>query len=149
MEKETVLVVDDELGPRASLNMILKSLYQVELAENGIAAIQIMQEKEVDLVTMDIRMPGPSGVEVLKKIKEKWPSVEVLVITGYGTLRTALDAIHYGASDYLLKPFDIANLVEVTRRLITRKKRNDEINRFLHQNQDQPGAPTPLYEISP
>lgn len=130
--EETVLIVDDELGPRESLKMILKSHYRIESAENGMAAMGILlEEKKIDLVTMDIRMPGPSGIEVLKKIKERWPSVEVLMVTGYGTLRTAMDAIHYGACDYLLKPFDIDEIVAVVRKGLARKKQNDEMNRLF------------------
>ncbi len=126
--EETVLIVDDEIGPRESLKMILKSLYRIESAENGMDAIGILQEKKVDLVTVDIRMPGPSGIDVLRKIKEQWPSVEVLIVTGYGTLRTAMDAIHYGAFDYLLKPFDIEEIVAVICKALIRKKRNDAMN---------------------
>ncbi len=146
--EETILIVDDQLGPRESLKMILKSHYRIESAENGMDAIGVLQDKKIDLITMDIRMPGPSGLEVLKKVKERWPFIEVLIVTGHGTLRTSMDAIHYGACDYLLKPFNIDELLESIRKALARKKRNDYINRLVDENKDFPGikghVPEPL-----
>ena len=121
MKTKTILVVEDEMGPRESLKMILGPHYNVELAENGLRAVEILEKRLIDGVTMDLRMPGPSGIEALKRIKKRWPSIQVLVITGYATLRTALDAIRHGAFDYLQKPFNIDELVDTMRRMITKK----------------------------
>jgi len=134
MDTKTILVVEDELGPRESLKMILGSKYHVEVAENGIKAFEMLSKKNIDGITMDLRMPGPSGIEVLKQIKAKFPSIEVLVITGYGTLRTALDAMRYGAYNYILKPFNIDEIVGTMERMLLKKKKMDQMDFYVHEN---------------
>jgi DNA-binding NtrC family response regulator len=131
---KTLLIVEDELGPRESLKMILGSHYNIEVAENGLKAVDILSKKKIDGVTMDLRLPGPCGIEVLKQIKLKFPAIEVLVITGYGTLRTALDAMRYGAYNYLLKPFNIDEVVDLIRKMLDRKDQMEEWACFRNGN---------------
>ncbi|MDY7033972.1 MAG: response regulator, partial [Thermodesulfobacteriota bacterium] len=100
-----VLVVDDELGPRESLKMILKPMFNVYTAKDGQEALEFIKEKSVNLVTLDLKMPGMSGIDVLKEIKKCNPNIEVIVLTGYGSMNTAVDALRCGALDYLTKPF--------------------------------------------
>ena len=127
MKEKTILVVEDEMGPRESLKMILGPRYHVETAENGLKAVEILEKKPVDGVTIDLRMPGPSGIEVLKQIRKRWPLTQVLVITGYATLKTALDAIRYGAFNYLQKPFDVDELIDAVRGMIAKKEALEEM----------------------
>ena len=104
----TILVVDDEVGPRESLRMILKPTYEVYTASNGQEALQFIRREKIDLVTLDLKMPGISGIDVLKEINKLNADIEVVIITGYGTLTNAVEAIRYGAVDFISKPFNVA-----------------------------------------
>ena len=75
--KETILIVDDEAGPRESLRMILKPLYEIYTASDGQEALQLIQSKDIDVVTLDLNMPGLSGIDVLKEIRNLRPKTEV------------------------------------------------------------------------
>jgi len=112
----TLLVVDDEEGPRQSLRMVFKSDYYVHAVESGDKAIEYVRNHPVHVVILDIRMAGQSGIEVLRQIKAISPSVEVIMLTAYETLETARQAIRLGACDYLNKPFDIATIRESVKR---------------------------------
>ena len=132
VSKRTILIVDDEVGPRESLKMVLKPFYKIETAEDGTKALQIIEQKEIDLVTLDLKMPGLEGGEVLKKIKQKKPEIEVLIVTGYGSLKSAIDGIRHGACDYLIKPFNISDVVNVINKAITKKRKMEELKNFLY-----------------
>lgn len=132
VSKRTILIVDDEVGPRESLKMVLKPFYKVETAEDGTKALQIIEQKEIDLVTLDLKMPGLEGGEVLKKIKQKKPEIEVLIVTGYGSLKSAIEGIRHGACDYLIKPFNISDIVNIINKAINKKRKMEELKNFLH-----------------
>ncbi len=100
-----ILVVDDELGPREALRMILKAKYQVLTAVNGPDALQVLSDTPPDIVLLDIKMREMNGIEVLRAIKETDTGIEVIMMTAYASLQTARDAMAHGASEYLLKPF--------------------------------------------
>lgn len=102
---QRILVVDDELGPRESLRMILKSAYEVVTASNGSEALRLVRESRPDLVFLDIKMREMNGIEVLKAIKQIDPSIEVVMITAYASFETARDAMANSAMDYIIKPF--------------------------------------------
>jgi len=121
-ENINVLVVDDEVGPRESLKMILKPFYHVWTAENGTDALNLMKAHKFDLVTLDLKMPGLHGTEVLQTIKRDHQATEVVIVTGFGGLKTAVDGIRFGAADYLLKPFSIAEMLTTIRRVLDRRQ---------------------------
>jgi len=121
-QKGTILVVDDETGPRESLRMILKPLYDVHTAADGQEALQFIGNENVDLVTLDLRMPGLSGIEVLREIKKRKDDVEVIIVTGYGTLANAQEAIRYGAVDFISKPFNVADIIAIISKSFERRK---------------------------
>jgi signal transduction histidine kinase len=123
-----VLVIDDEMGPRESLRMLLKPNYQVYTADNVDAGLQLLREKKPDAVISDIRMPGTSGIDGLRKIREIDPHVAVIMLTGFGALDTAQEALRLGANDYLSKPFDAKQMREVISRNVerTRVQRSSE-----------------------
>lgn len=125
--KGTVLIVDDETGPRESLKILLKPHYKVEEADGGLRAMQIIRKRKVDLVTLDLRMPGMDGVAVLKSIKEYNPHIEVMIITGYGSgpQGSAADLVQLGASSYHTKPFDVPQLMTEIAQAIHNKKKLD------------------------
>lgn len=105
-----ILVIDDELGPRESLRMVLKNDYDVALADHVDEGLAKLQEWQPDVVIMDIRMPNKSGIEGLQELRVLDPLVSVIMLTGYGSLETAQKAIRLGANDYLKKPFDIEEI---------------------------------------
>ena len=119
--KPHILIVDDEMGPRESLKMILNPYYTVHTADRGAQAIEMLKEIPVDLVTLDLKMPGLSGINVLEKVKEHDPDIEAIIITGYGSLDTAIEGLRLGAFDYISKPFDVNHILALVRRGLERR----------------------------
>ncbi|MEE9369057.1 MAG: hybrid sensor histidine kinase/response regulator [Pontiella sp.] len=117
-----VLVIDDEKGPRESLRMVLKYDYEIFLAERVDAGVELLRDIEPDLVIMDIRMPEKSGIEGLQEIRDINPNVSIVMLTGYGDLETAQQAIRFGANDYLQKPFDTDDIQAVVKKYVNRSK---------------------------
>lgn len=115
-----VLIIDDELGPRESLRILLKNEYEVFCADSVNRGIELLREKQPDVVVMDIRMPGKTGIEGLREIRALDPHVAVVMLTGFGALETAQEALRLGASDYLKKPFDTREMMEVIRTNVRR-----------------------------
>ena len=117
-----ILVVDDELGPRESLRMLLKGSYEIKTADSGVAALDEIPRYRPDLVILDIKMPEMSGLEVLRHVKERDASVEVVMITAYASLETVRQALTYGAFEYLIKPFSRQDLENTVRRALQRRQ---------------------------
>jgi nitrogen regulation protein NR(I) len=108
---ERILIVDDDQSMRYSLNRMLEGQgLQLSLAKNGAEALERFEQDRPELVVMDIKMPGQSGLEVLREIKERDPKALVILMTAFGTTETAIEAMKYGAFDYILKPFDIPQM---------------------------------------
>ena len=100
---DKILIVDDDASMRYSLNRMLENQsFFVSLAKNGVEALELFDQEKPDLVIMDIRMPGQSGLEVLKEIKERDPKALVILMTAFGTTETAIEAMKFGAFDYIL-----------------------------------------------
>src|SRR5437867_3729696 len=102
-EKPTLLIVDDEKGVRESTRFVFKDDYNVLMAHDGPTAIEIAQQHPIDAAVLDIRMPGMSGIDVLNRLKEIDPTIEVVMLTAFETLETARQALRLGACDYLNK----------------------------------------------
>ena len=117
-----ILVIDDEMGPRESLRMLLKPDYQVHTADCVEAGIKLLKESQPDTIVMDIRMPGITGIEGLRQIREIDPNLSVIMLTGFGALETAKEALRLGASDYISKPFDAREMREVIGRNVERTR---------------------------
>jgi DNA-binding NtrC family response regulator len=135
-QKGSILIVDDEVGPRESLRMILKPIYEIYTAANGDEALQVISKESIDLVTLDLRMPGLSGIDVLREIKKIKADVEVIVITGYGTLTNAQEAIRYGAGDFISKPFNVADIISIISKSFERRNYNLKIKNLIQQIKD-------------
>ena len=131
----SIMVVDDEVGPRESLRMILKPMYHVHTVENGPAAIKFLSENKVDLVTLDLNMPEMTGIEVLEKIKKIQPDLDVIVITGYGTLNNAQEAIRYGAGDFISKPFNVPDVISIVSKSFQRRTQEMKIKDLIQKLQ--------------
>ena len=138
-----ILIVDDEIGPRESLRMILKPNYNVYAVENGYAAIEMIQQIQMDVLTLDLKMPGISGIDTLKEIRVIDPDVMVIIITGYGTLKSAIEAIRYGVFDYIPKPFNVPEILSIIDKSIQRRKLNLKVKEVLGNclNQQLPKEP--------
>jgi len=106
----TILVVDDELSILESFRMILKENYRVLTALDGLKALEILRNECVNLVILDIMLPGMSGLEVLSEIRKIDNDVEVIMVTAVKAVKTAIEAMKLGASDYIIKPFDVEEI---------------------------------------
>ena len=130
-DREVVLVVDDERGPRESLRMILQPNYEVLVARDGSEALQLLRSQPVDLVTLDLSMPGIHGEELMRLMRQEFPEVEVVIITGHGSLENATRAIRYGVADYLQKPFDVVQVSAAVFRCLSRRRGRTRLVGFL------------------
>ncbi len=129
--KKSVLVVDDEAGPRESLRMILKPHYEVHTASDGQEALSLIKNKDIGVVTLDLNMHGLSGIEALKEIKKLKPDTEVIVISGYGTLQDAREAVRFGAGDFISKPFNVAEIISIVAKSFERRGDNLRVKGLL------------------
>ena len=101
-----LLVVDDEKGICSTIEAVLKAAgHQVEVADSGELALALMRKSAPDILLTDLRMDGMSGLDLLGKTREYFPSVTTVIMTAYGTIDTAVSAMRSGAYDYLVKPF--------------------------------------------
>ena len=119
-----VLLVDDEKDFVEMLGLRLEEAGEnVTAAHSGQECLQVLEKKEIDVVILDILMPGMDGIATLKEIKKRFPLVEVIMLTGHGTTESAVKGLKLGAFDYLLKP---AHFGELTAKLESARKRKDE-----------------------
>ncbi|MAG30772.1 MAG: hypothetical protein CL908_07780 [Deltaproteobacteria bacterium] len=130
-DRAHVLIVDDEQGPRESLRMILSGRYAVSAAGNGNEALDVLRTTEVDLVTVDLNMPGMRGDELMRTIRSEFPQTEIIVITGCGSVETAIEGIRHGVFDYLTKPFDVVQVSASVERALDRHQDRARMVEFL------------------
>jgi len=124
-----ILVVDDEEIVRESLlDWLREDGYEVEAAEDGFKALEKFKERPWDIALIDLKMPKMDGLELLGKIKETWPETQVVIITAYATVNTAVQAIKIGAYDYLVKPFNPEELSLLIKRLVESQSLIKEIS---------------------
>jgi len=124
----TLLIVDDEEGPRLSLQFIFKDDYDILMASNGPAAIELAQNNRIDVAVLDIRMSGMSGIEVLERLKFVDPSIEVVMMTAFETTDTMRQALRLRACDYINKPFDLATMRAAVANAMQRRTLESEIH---------------------
>jgi len=121
-DRASLLIVDDERGPAESLRMVFKADYEVFTAPSGSEALQILHAKPIDVVTLDLRMPGMPGVEVMEHIKRFDPDIEIIVVTGYASLDSAVRGLRNRVFDYVTKPFDVPQISDLVRRAVARRR---------------------------
>lgn len=129
--KPTVLVIDDEAGPRDALKVILRPFFNIQSAESAKAAIDVLNSHPIDLITLDQKLPDRQGLDLLQDIKHTHADVEVIIITGYGSLKSAMEGIRHGAAGYLLKPFNVTELITLVNQTLEKKQRLDFLRSFL------------------
>jgi DNA-binding NtrC family response regulator len=133
-ETTSILIVDDELGVRESLKMIFKPVYRVHTAADGKEALQCLQKNQIDVVTLDLKMPGLSGMDILQEIKKRDPNIEVIIITAYGTAQNTLDAAQYGAMGLIAKPFNMIDIINNVNKSLERRNCNLRRKNFTLYN---------------
>ncbi|HDZ91293.1 MAG: response regulator [Deltaproteobacteria bacterium] len=113
MEKMKMLLVDDEERFLSTTKKLLsRKGYDVLTASSGVEALEILRTHNIHVVILDVKMPGMDGIETLKAIKRTYPLVEVIMLTGHGTIDSAVEGLKSGATDYLTKPADVQDLIE-------------------------------------
>ena len=130
-QKPTVLVIDDEAGPRDALKVILRPFFNIQSAESAQAAIDVLNQQPIDLITLDQKLPDRQGLDLLQEIKHDHADIEVIIITGYGSLKSAMEGIRHGAAGYLLKPFNVTELITLVNQTLEKKQRLDYLRRYL------------------
>jgi two-component system nitrogen regulation response regulator GlnG len=138
--QERVLIVDDELIARKVLNRVLTNAgFYVADSSNGISALSRLVTMKFDAVTVDLRMPVISGLDLLEKIKERHPDIAVIIVTAVDDVSTAVECMKKGADDYLTKPFDlkivpgiISRAIQKRERELARKEHSLEVEHKLH-----------------
>jgi signal transduction histidine kinase len=162
MEQQTmgkVLVVDDELGVRESIRLTLKDLHEVVLMDSGEAALEYLNTNEVEVVFLDIMMPGMSGLEALRILKANENSPEVIMVTATRTVDNAVQAMKYGAFEYIMKPFDVDELKILAERaienrrlaiecLVLKQQMDESKERFYKQLEDKVSERTHELEVA-
>ena len=119
-----VLLVDDEKDFIEMLSLRLKEVGEkITVAYSGQEGLDALEKADIDVVILDIKMPGMDGIETLREIKKQYPLVEVIMLTGHGSTETAVQGMKLGAFDYLMKPADFTDL---TAKLEGARKRKDE-----------------------
>jgi DNA-binding NtrC family response regulator len=132
-EKKSILIVDDEPSVRESLRMILNRSYEVHTAADGREALNCLHEKNIDLVTLDLMMPGVSGVQVLREIKNIDEDIEVVIITAYGNAHNAQDIVRFGAGAMIQKPFNVPDVTSTIGKSLERRKNGVEVKGLIEQ----------------
>src|SRR5438045_8094623 len=127
MPRERILIVDDEANARTALAELLRDEgYAVETAADGFKALPKLEELAPDAVVTDLKMPGLSGLELMAKVRERDPEAIVIVMTAFGAVESAVQAMRQGAADYLTKPVNVEELSLVLKRELERKRLRKE-----------------------
>jgi len=147
----SILIIDDESAIRNVLEDILKDEgYRIHLASDGIEGLRLLKRHPIDIVFLDVWLPGKGGIDVLVEIKDKWPEVEVIIISGHATVETAVKAIKLGAYDYLEKPLDLGRVVTLARNSIqleTLKRENAALRKGQFLEDEMIGSAEGMQKI--
>jgi len=122
MKRPRILLVDDEVAfANNLLKLLSKRGYDAVVVYNGADAVNMIGEKEFDVIILDMKMPGMDGIATLKEIKKKAPFVEVVILTGHGSVESGIEGMQLGAFDFLMKPVSIDDLQEKVSEAYRRK----------------------------
>jgi putative two-component system response regulator len=111
--------------------VILRPFFNIQVAESATAAIDVLNSQPIDLITLDQKLPDRQGLDLLQDIKLHHANIEVIIITGYGSLKSAMEGIRHGAAGYLLKPFNVTELLSLVNQTLEKKQRLDFLRNFL------------------
>lgn len=128
MKNKPILVVDDEKNIRLTLSHALESLdVPVRTAVNGEEALKKIKEEAFGLLILDLKMPGMDGMEVLRRVRESWPKIRVIIITAHGTIESAVEAMKLGAVDFVQKPFSPGEIRELVTHVLDREALDEDM----------------------
>ncbi len=131
MAQEKILVIDDELFVRELLQEFLsKEGYNVYLAESGEKAINLIKTNRVEIALIDLKMPGMDGISTLKEIKKIAPETIAVILTGYPTIESSIEALRSGAYDYVVKPFKLNDLKNTIEKALNEYRLKSEIGQL-------------------
>lgn len=131
IKSASILVVDDELGIRESLRMILKDRFNVLTASNVDEAVKSLEKTNADVMFLDIRMPKVNGLDFLKRVQSFTSAIPVIIITAFPSSQTAITAFRNGAFDYITKPFESSEILEVAERALSHRTKLSNRNRLV------------------
>jgi DNA-binding NtrC family response regulator len=127
MHDKSVLIVDDEKNIRLTLSQTIEPLgLRTDTAANGDEALAKLEKENFGLLLLDLRMPGMGGMEVLRRVRELRPDISIMIITAYGTVDLAVEAIRLGAVDFIQKPFEPHEIRAIVLRMLDREKLDEE-----------------------
>ena len=150
MKQARILIVEDEFIARENLEHILqKEDYQILALESGVEALKELEKNEFDLVMTDLRMQQVDGMQVLERTRELYPDTEVIMITGYATVSTAVEAMQKGAYHYLAKPYKIDEVRILVRQALERRWLKQEVNELRQQVRSQKTIPLLIGKTEP
>ena len=149
--QRTILIVDDEKSICQSLGSILKDEgYEVLTAASGEEALKIIKEEPPNLVILDIWLPGIDGIETLKMVKSQYPQIRVIMISGHGTIETAVKATKLGAFDFFEKPLSMEKVILIVNHvfeLINLEEENKLLKQKISQDYELTGNSAPILEL--
>ncbi len=122
-QQPSILIVEDEEGPRESIKMVLSPYFNLITVDSAEVALEVLKRRPIDLITLDLKLPGQQGIDLLQTIRQQDRDIEVIIITGYGTLQSAMEAIRHGVAAYILKPFNVSELLAVVDQTFERRRR--------------------------
>jgi DNA-binding response OmpR family regulator len=127
MKDKSVLIVDDEKNIRLTLSQTLETLeVQTDTAADGEEALAKLKEKEFGLILLDLKIPGIDGMEVLRQVSKIRPDIRIIILTAYGTVELAVEAMKLGAADFIQKPFTPEEIRELVSRVMDREKLDEQ-----------------------
>ena len=139
INKKSILLVEDDRNTRNGIAKLLRYKYDITIAEDGVRGINILKKNNFDLVVTDIQMPGAGGMEILQETLKKTPQPPCILITAYGSIESAVDAIKAGAYDFISKPVNIDTMEHVFERAIESKGLKEENRRLKERLDDKFG----------
>ncbi len=136
-----MLVDDEERYLTTTQKLLEKKGYDVLTASSGTDALEKLVQKNIHVVVLDVKMPGMDGIETLKAIKARFPLVEVIMLTGHATVESAVEGLKAGATDYLMKPADIDELVQKAEEAFEKRQRLEEKIRMAQSKKFMKSSP--------
>ncbi|MCK4786063.1 MAG: response regulator [Desulfobacteraceae bacterium] len=125
-ELRMMLVDDEERFLSTTKRLLSKKGYEVVTATSGAEALEKLRDEEIHVVILDVKMPGMSGIATLEEIRRQFPLVEVIMLTGHATMESAVDGLRSGATDYLMKPTDIDEIIQKAEEAFLKRQRHEE-----------------------
>jgi len=127
MQELRMMIVDDEERFLSTTSkLLLRKGYEVVTATSGAEALDKLRDEEIHVVILDVKMPGMSGIATLEEIRRRFPLVEVIMLTGHATMESAVDGLRSGATDYLMKPTDIDEIIQKAEEAFSKRQRHEE-----------------------